>query len=621
MVKPDTKKMPSTVFLQTSFAITGALLILIAYLFTWWLPENTLLGPLFFGLSFLVGGYFKAAEGLKKTIETRVLNVEMLMIFAAVGAFVTQNFSEGAILILIFSVSGALESYTLQKSEKELKALLTLAPDQATLMNDGVESTVSVSSLKPGDVVMVRVGEKIPVDGRIIKGHTSINESTITGESMPVEKKEGQTVFAATLNESSVIYVETEKDPSESTVQKIIDFVKSAQEDAPKSQNTIQNIERIYVYVVILMALSFMLIPASFNWLTWEEAFYRGIIVLVVGSPCALVASISPAILASLSKASRHKVLIKGGSKLEKLTQIKVVLFDKTGTLTVGQPTVQTIYFEDPLQENTLAPIIKTMESTSTHPLAKAIVQTLSDVPTVDLSAQEIPGQGLRATYQNQSIQVGRFEGTESNIVKETIDASMARGESIVRIYLDQKVVGFYGCADPLRPGAKALIQTLQEKGLKTVLVTGDNEMTAQVIGQSIGIDAIHSGCFPEDKVKIVKKYQAEEGPVLMLGDGINDAPALSLADVSVAMGSGTDVSLETSDIVLINNQLHTLEDTLKLAKKTRRIIIQNVTLSIAVIVFLMTINVFGWILLPLAVVFHEGSTILVILNSLRLII
>lgn len=610
----------SSVIYESLFALIGAFLIGLAFLLQiWFLEEDDYIIRLLFALSFLIGGYFKAYEGITETIENKVLNVEILMILAALGAFITDNFSEGAILILIFSISGALETYTSSKSEKELKALLNLAPDTATLIEDGVEHEVSVSTLKKGDVVIVKVGDKIPVDGIILKGMTAIDESTMTGESLPVNKAMGDSVFASTLNQEGVIHVKCDTNPKESRVQKIIDFVKEAQTDQPKSQTRVDKIESIYVYVVIALSIAFMLIPPVFNWLSREEAFYRGIVVLVVGSPCALVASISPSILSSLSNASSKKILIKGGSLLETLTEIKVVLFDKTGTLTQGKPAVKHVEFIKGINLDQVIPIIVALEKDSTHPLATAIVDYFKEITPLEIVSKEIPGRGLETRYENDTYQIGRFEGDDPKGLLNALETSMEDGQSIVRIYKNQHVIGFIGCADVIRDDAKSLIQSLKEKGLKTVMITGDQEKTAQAIAQDVGIDIVHSECYPEDKVEFVKKYQ-QEGAVMMIGDGINDAPALSLADAAVSMGSGTDVSLETSDIVLIDNNLCNIKTSFDIAKKTQSIISQNVVFSISVILMLLLVNTFGWILLPIGVIFHEGSTIMVILNSLRLI-
>lgn len=609
----------SSVLYESLFALIGAILIAIAYLLQLWFLEDDLVVRILFAASFVIGGYFKAFEGISETIENKVLNVEILMILAALGAFFTGSFSEGAILILIFSISGALETYTTSKSEKELKALLNLAPNTATLVENGTEHKVAVSTLKKGDIVSVKVGEKIPVDGTIVKGLTAIDESSITGESLPVNKKINDAVFASTINQEGLIHVRCDTNPKDSRVQKIIDFVKEAQADQPKSQTRVDKIESIYVYVVIALAVLFMVVPPLFNWLSAEEAFYRGIVVLVVGSPCALVASISPAILSSLSNASSKKILIKGGGLLESLSDVKVVLFDKTGTLTKGKPEVKSVSFIENANLETIIPIIVALEKDSTHPLASAIVKHFKDVKKIDITSKEKPGQGLETTYENDIYKIGRFEGTDPKTLKKALDKSMHDGESIVRIYKNNEVIGFIGCADVIRDDAKNLVSYLNENGFKTVMITGDQEKTAQVIAKEIGINTVHSECYPEDKVTFVKAYQ-KEGHVMMIGDGINDAPALSLSEVAVSMGSGTDVSLETSDLVLIDNNLCNIKTSFEISRKTKRVITQNVIFSISVIITLLVVNTFGLILLPIGVIFHEGSTIMVILNSLRLI-
>ena len=601
------------------FAIIGAILIVLGFTFQalyssdlWWIRG-------LFGLSFLIGGYFKALEGITLTIKNKALNVEVLMILAALGAFITGNFSEGAILILIFSISGALESYTVQKSKSALTDLLHLAPQEALLWTSGEERIVKVENLNVGDIVIVKVGDQVPVDGTIIEGKTTLNEANITGESMPVDKQENEFVYASTLNETSVIKVRCDKNPSESTVQKIIDFVSEAQEDQPKIQSRVDIIEKIYVYFVILLAIAFMVIPPLLNIWTQEEAIYRGIIVLVVGSPCALVASISPAVLATISHASRKKILIKGGSKLEGISDIKCVIFDKTGTLTKGQPQVQFRWIQ-PGKED-LLPIFMGMENASNHPLAFAIVKAYQHVSPLEVSPQEVPGKGLEYKTKEHHYQVGRFGIEYPKEIQDMIDDLTQKGQSIVVFYEDEIPVGLLGISDEIKEDAKALIQFFKAKNIQTVMVSGDLETTALKIGNELGMDFVHSQCLPEDKVKWVKHYQSEYQKVMMIGDGINDAPALSISDVAIAMGSGTDVSLESSDIVLMESQLSGIKETFKLAQRLKRIISINVIFSISVIALLLTFNTFGWVLLPLGVLVHELSTIIVILNSLRMMV
>jgi Cd2+/Zn2+-exporting ATPase len=569
-----------------------------------------------FGLSFVVGGFFKAKEGVLATIENKSLNVEILMILAALGAFVVGEFQEGAILILIFSVSGVLESYTTARSEKELTSLLKLAPDMAIKLVNGVEEEVEVSRLTVGDQVIVKVGQLIPVDGVIVEGQTSIDESTITGEFVPVNKSANQTVYAGSINLESAIVVQCTVDPKQSVVQKIIDFVEEAQASQTTSQTLITRVEKIYVYVVILLAVLFMVIPPLFGWLTQAEAFYRGIIVLVVGSPCALVASITPAMLASLSTAAKQRILIKGGQPLEHLLSIQAVVFDKTGTITDGTPKL----IEMSAFSEADHVVIASMEARSNHPLAKAIVAHFSDRSLVTMETSEFSGQGMSGIYESNEYHIGRFDFAMSDALRQTINAQEALGYTVVTVYKNEECIGYLSLQDQVRDGVSQTMDALHALGIQTIMLTGDNAITAKAIASEAHIKDVHAGLFPQDKVTLIKEYQTKYGAVMMVGDGINDAPALATANVSIAMGSATDVSLETSDIVLMNNNLENILRLFRLSQRTRRITLQNVVFSIGVIAILMVSNVFGLIELPAGVVAHETSTILVILNSLRLL-
>ena len=609
-------------WLETLAVVVSFILILSALAWERWGNPSELWLMLFYGVAFGVGGYSKAVEGVQRTIEDRHLNVEFLMIFAALAAYVTGNYSEGAILILIFSISGVMESYATAKSEKALTSLLELAPETALLMEDGEPQEVHVKTLKVGDVVMVKVGQMIPVDGTIIEGTTDLNESTITGEFNPVSKTVGQSVFAGSINETAMILVRTDQSPEASVIQKIVDFVKKAQNDFPKSQTRVELFEKYYVYVVVLLAIIVGTLPAMVGWWLWEEAIYRGIIVLVVGSPCALVASISPAMLATLSNASRKRILIKGGSRLEGLKDIKVVMFDKTGTVTTGQPyVVEMVWFNEDHRDERLS-IVKTLEKQSTHPLAKAVLEHTASEPTIEgLESEEIPGYGMQAKIQNNVWQVGRFHHPLTKQQEKQAQAYAQSGYSLVWVYVNQKAIGMAALNDTIRPQVKETIDHLKNLDLHVVLLTGDVKETAQAIAASVGIEDVIAQCLPQDKAHHVQKYQQVIGPVLMIGDGINDAPALALADVSIAMGTGTDVSLETSDIVLMNDDLKQLPSIFHLAKRMRIIIGMNVVFSVSVIALLMGGNLLGLVLLPLGVLAHELSTITVILNSLRLLV
>lgn len=572
-----------------------------------------------FGLAFLIGGFYKAKEGIEETIKEKALNVEILMILAAIGAFVLRNYAEGAILIFIFALSGLLEHYANQKSEKALTNLLQLAPDRAILLKDGKEIEVEAKELQIGDTVIVKVGSQIPADGIIKSGTTTINESMITGEFIPVDKTEGDAVYAGTINETSTFIMTVTKDVKESTVQKIIDFVEHAHQNQTPTETFIERFEKVYVYFVILLSILTMTLPVLLDLWSTHEAIYRGIVVLVVGSPCAVVASVSPAVLSALSNASRMGVLIKGGRHLEVLAKIDTVILDKTGTITKGIPQVSNVYLDtdDP---SLLESIIYSLEKQSNHPLAKAIVQHFADRKELSIPSKEIPGKGMEGYYNGSKYQIGKFDVSISKIMQTLIEHEHQEGYTTVYVARDGELIGLISLVDEIRPGVRATIKRLNEISITTVMLTGDNHHAATKIAERVGIQKVFSELLPEDKHRHIQRLKEEGHRVMMVGDGINDAPALAIADIGVAMGSGTDVSLETSDVVFMNDHIHNIDKTIRLARRMRRIAIQNISFSVCVIIALLISNVFGLVKLPFGVVAHEGSTILVILNSLRLL-
>lgn len=604
--------------LETIFTVSAIIIILFTLIFGDWVGETVEM--ILFGLSFLLGGFYKAKEGVTKTIENKALNVEFLMIIAALGAFVLKNYAEGAILIFIFALSGLLEDYATSKSEKAFTSLLTLAPEEAILEKLGKEHIVKVSDLAIGDTVIVKVGSSIPADGVIVYGSTTINESMITGEFVPVDKKIGDTVFSGTLNESAMIKVEVKKSMKDSMVQKIIDFVETAHENKTVSESFIEQFERWYVYVVIALSILTMVVPPLFGIWTQDVAIYRGIVVLVVGSPCALVASVSPAVLSSLSNASRKGILIKGGKHLETLASIDAVLLDKTGTITIGKPEVKEIYCS--LDEHeTICKVIYALEKQSSHPLAKSVVAYLSNTEEVNIESKETPGKGIEGMYQGHLYQVGKFDVSMGAELVKQIDLAHKAGYTTIWVSKDGILIGYISLMDQIRPRVKEAIQSLKAHNIRPILMTGDNRYTAASIAKEAGISYVLSELLPEDKLKHVESLKKSGKKVMMVGDGINDAPALASADIGVAMGSGTDVSLETADIVFMNNNIENIEKSIHLAKRMKKIARQNIVFSITVISLLLLSNVAGIVLLPLGVIFHEGSTILVILNSLRLLL
>lgn len=596
----------------------ATILIIIAYILDLSPREGSLV-ELLYGFAFLIGGFAKAKEGIIATIENKSLNVEILMILAAIGAFIVGEFFEGAILIFIFAVSGVLESYATQQSEKNLTALLKLAPKTANKLDGDTITEVPIETIVVGDLVVVRVGEQVPVDGIIMKGITSLDQQAITGESMPRQVFIKDQVYAGSINLEAQIIVETMKDPSASVMQQMVDLVEKAQEEKSPSQTKLDKFEMWYVYVVIAMAIAMMILPPIFGIYDQQTSFYKGIVILVVGSPCALVASISPAMLASLSSAAKMKILIKSGKYLETLHTIDLVIFDKTGTITTGKPEVQNVVAAVDYPLYPLTSIIANMEKQSTHPLAKAIVDHFYITSSLDLETNEIPGRGLEATYENKLYQIGRFESQADPYLEKRASYLQKQGQTIVWIHVEDTQVAFISLKDTIRKQAVDMIDYLNIRGIDTLMLTGDQSETAHNIANTVGIKRYIANCFPKDKLDIIKQNQHNK-KVLMVGDGLNDAPALTQANLGIAMGTGTDVSLETADMIIMNDDLSSIPYLFKLSKKMKMITTQNITFALSVIILLLISNVFFDLALPLGVIGHEGSTILVIINSLRLL-
>ncbi len=614
--------------LELIAAIMSGVIILSA-----WLSKAHISHTLFVTLhliAFVIGGYAKAKEGITETIKDKDLNVELLMFIAAIGAAAIGFWTEGAILIFIFALSGALETYTEQKSDREIASLMNLQPEEARMMVNGVEKLVPVDALQIGDIVYVRASERIPADGKIITGMTSIDESAITGESIPVRKALDEEVLAGTVALDGSISIEITKRSDETLFQKIIEMIQSAQEEKSPSQLFIERFEGTYVKIVLATVAVMMVLPHFvFGW-TWTETIYRAMILLVVASPCALVASIMPATLSAISNSAKSGVLFKGGVHLEGLSQVQAVAFDKTGTLTNGTPKVTDFHASPTVDKDELLHIVGAIENESTHPLAKAITshafQERHHEPFwVDVThTLTVSGKGIEATVNGMHYQVGSksYVGSEDaqNFLGNLGSELAQDGKTIVYIRNEQEIVGLLGLKDTVREDTKEAIERLKERGIYTIMLTGDNELTAQAIAAETGIDAYIAGCLPEDKVTEVKKLQEKYGRVAMVGDGINDAPALATAHIGIAMGEGTDVALETADVVLMKNDLPKITNAIHLSARMNRVVKQNVYFSLAVIAILIISNFFQAIDLPLGVIGHEGSTILVILNGLRLL-
>ncbi|WP_238590909.1 heavy metal translocating P-type ATPase [Paenibacillus beijingensis] len=581
-----------------------------------------------YSIAFLVGGFVKAKEGLHTLIAERDLDVNLLMIVAAIGAASIGYWTEGAVLIFIFSLSGALESYTMDRSSRDISALMDLKPETAVLYQDGVETTVSIQRLKVGDTVVVKPGERIPADGIVTEGASAVNQSSITGESIPVDKEAGDEVFAGTLNGQGALFIEVSRPGEAALFAKIIRLVQEAQSEKPASQLFVERFERLYARIIILVSLLLIALPPFlFQW-SWETTLYKAMVFLVVASPCALVASIMPAVLSAISSSARRGLLFKGGAHLEHLAHTKVVAFDKTGTLTTGKPEVTDLIPLQGYEETEMLRIAASLESLSEHPLAKAIVlhaqeQGLALTRPAEFSTRT--GWGVEAQVEGETWKIGKPAFMDSRLAGDELSQLIGRleqeGKTVTVMHNEAGAAGVIALRDTIRPEAAQAVARLKRQGVQVAMLTGDQRRTAETIAREAGIDLVFAELLPEDKVNRIKDLKRQYGSVAMVGDGINDAPALATATVGIAMGAaGSDAALETANLVLLNDDIGKIADSIALGKRTIRIVKQNIVFALSVILLLIAANFIEGIALPLGVVGHEGSTILVILNGLRLL-
>lgn len=577
--------------------------------------------------AYTMGGYLKAKEGLETLIKERDLDVNLLMIAAALGAAAIGYWNEGAMLIFIFALSGALESFASERSHKDISALISMKPETAVRVGPDGMKVVPVEELAIGDLLLVKPGEVIPADGLIRSGGSAVNQATITGESIPVDKAIGDGVYAGTLNGEGALYIEVTS-PAEGTLfAKIIALVKQAQNETPETQRFIKRLEGLYAKGVIAITAALILItPVLLDW-SWSFAFYKAMVFLVVASPCALVSSVMPAMLSAMSKSARKGVLFKGGAHMDNLGSTKVVAFDKTGTLTAGQPVVNELFVADGYDRLEVLAACASAESLSEHPLAQAIVNRAGTEGVKLKKVEEmksIIGWGIEAQVDGQLWRIGKADENDADMpaaLMQRLKVLVTEGNTVSLILQDDKYVGLIALQDTIRPQAMAAIAKLRELGVQTVMLTGDRSGTAKAVAKAAGVDEVYGDLLPEDKVEHVRKMRAKHGHTVMVGDGVNDAPALAASTVGVAMGAGgTGAALEVADVVLMNDNLEMIAETIALARRARKIVKQNLIFAAGVIIFLIAGNFVQGISLPLGVIGHEGSTLLVILNGLRLL-
>lgn len=606
--------------------VVGLVLYLIALLSP--LPES--LSNLFMLSAMVVAGYQVIFEGIGETITESIRlkkfwpNVHILMTLAAIGAVFLGDYDEGALLILIFSGAHFLEEYAEGRSKREITALLKMNPTKARLRQaNGEYVMVEVETLKIGDQLKVLPGDQVPTDGVILEGSSTLNESSINGESMPQEKTVGAEVYGSTINGQGTFTMTVTKVASDTIFAKILTLVNQSQSRLSPTATKIKQIEPLYVKTVLAIVPLFILSGiVIFQW-GWYPSFYRGMVLMISASPCALAASAIPASLSGISNLAKRGVLFKGGSYLANLADVQAVAFDKTGTLTQGNPAVTDVYFIDERKASDWTKIIVSMENSANHPLAKAMLRHFDQVSPIVLDVQNDIGKGLKTIYEGKEYKIGKqdfFANIASELLMQT-ERLTKQGKNVVFFGENDHVVGYLAMMDLPQPTASSVIDYLNTQGIQTVMITGDATLTGQAVGDLLGISQVKGNVLPEQKSTIITELQQQYGKTVMLGDGINDAPALVQADIGFAMGDGTDVAIDVADAVIMKNDLTRFKYAHQVSKKLDRIVWQNMIFSMLIVALLVVFNFFGKIEIGLGVFVHEGSTLVVILNGLRLLL
>ncbi len=605
-----------------------------------WIPLACYLAAYFFG------GFYTMREAIEN-IRRRKFEIDTLMLVAATGAAFIGAFAEGALLLFLFSLGHALENYAMGRAKRAIEALAELAPDTATVLREGKQVEIPVEEMQRGDIVLVRPNERLPADGFIIKGQSSIDQAPVTGESIPVDKQPvadagsarepdasipaESRVFAGTINGSGVLEIEVTRRSNETTLSKVVDMVSAAETEKSPTQRMTDKFERIFVPVVL--ALAFLLM---FAWVVIDEpfrdSFYRSMAVLVAASPCALAIATPSAVLTGIGRAARGGVLIKGGAALEDLGTLRAIAFDKTGTLTRGEPRITEITPVGGTTEQELLSVAVAVEQLSDHPLAKAIVRDGKErlkgaqLPKAS-DLQSLTGKGVTAKIGADTVLIGKAEmfGVDgiAGITKEAasaIETLREDGRTTMVIRKGNRDLGVIGLLDTPREAAKETLAKLRTMGIdRMVMISGDHTKVAEAVAREVGLDEAFGDLMPEDKVDTIERL-SREAKVAMVGDGVNDAPAMAKATVGIAMGAaGSDVALETADVALMGDELRHLPFAVGLSRKSRAIIRQNVFVSLGVVAILVPATIFGLGIGP-AVIMHEGSTLVVVFNALRLL-
>lgn len=605
--------------------LAGGLLLALGLYIEFFTEQKLLAQILFLGVV-LVSGREIVEKGIRSALRGR-LNINFLISIAAAGAFLIGHGEEGAAVVYLFFIAEFLEEYAADRARRSVASLMQLAPETATVKRNGREVTLHVNEVEVGDVVVIRPGDRIPLDGVVIGGTSSVNQAPITGESMPVLKAEGDEVFAGTINEEGYLEIRVTKKSEESTLSKIVKLVEEAQREKSKTEVFIDRFARYYTPVVITLALLVITIPPFVFGLPFKEWFYRGLVLLVVSCPCALAISTPVSMVSGITSAARNGVLIKGGSYIEEMRQARVVVFDKTGTLTEGKPEVTDVIPLNRYSEEELLRIAASLEVKSKHPVAEAIIRSAEErgIKLAEVSGfRSIAGRGLRGEIDGRAFFVGSrkfFRETNIEFPGEPIEELENQGKTAVLVGNESHVVGVIALMDRIRDASYSTVQELKRRGIRTVMLTGDNERAARAIAERLAIDEYYAELLPEDKVRAVEELLERYEHVVMVGDGVNDAPALAKAHVGIAMGAiGSDIAIETADIALMHDDISKVTYLIELSKKTMSVVKQNVAASILIKGSFALLAFPGYITLWLAVAVGDmGLSLAVILNALRI--
>ncbi|MDX8360610.1 heavy metal translocating P-type ATPase [Cytobacillus sp. IB215316] len=596
-------------------------LFLLTILFESSIP--TLLAVSLYLVAIVISGYQTFIKGAKNLARFK-FNIDTLMTIALIGAISIGEWKEATIVAILFGLNEYLEGLGMEKARKSMEKLLQVAPKDAILIKNGVEQVVPISTLTEGDIVLVKSGAKIPSDGVVIDGKSSVNEAAITGESLPVEKEASTNVFGGSINNEGVLKVKILKAYEDSSLAKILHLVQEAQETKTPTEQFINKFAKYYTPIIMIISLLVMLVPPLLFGDAWGPWLYQGLAVLIVGCPCALILSSPIAIVSGITRNARNGILVKGGVFLEQLGKIESIAFDKTGTLTKGQPHVETIIEYD----NNLLNIAGAVESKSSHPLAKAIMKKVAEKDIAYVEADDIEtatGRGVIAKISDKTYFVGN-EKSMPHIhfvekIQLDIDRLKSEGLTLVIVADQQHVLGIFGISDEIREESKHVMKELHKKGIKhTIMLTGDHGKTAEKVAGIVGVTDYYANLLPEEKVDKIRNIH-DHGKVAMIGDGINDAPALAVADLGIAMGKGTDSAIETADIVLMQDHLGKLPSAVSIAKKVNRTIKLNITLALGLKVIALLLTIPGWLTLWIAILADMGATILVTLISLTIML